>query len=308
MSTWMIARGFAVDSLTRVAYHARMVRMDGKTVLVTGSSSGIGMATAARLGALGARVVMVSRTEKRGVRARDEILRTTPGAHLDLLIADLSTTGAIRKLADEFKQRYTTLDVLINNAALITSRRKLTPEGMEMQFFVNHLAYFLLTGLLLDVLRASTPARIINVASTAHSRGVIDFDDLQLERFYRGWQAYSNTKLMNIVFTYELARRLEGTGVTVNCLHPGVIKTGLMRNFSSVVQVAWNATGRFFKQADDGAETPVYLASSPEVDGVTGKYFKYCQPIGTSAQSVDRDVQRRLWEESERLSGFTYRF
>ena len=283
-----------------------MARMDGKTVLVTGASSGIGMATAARLGALGARVVLVSRKEDRGVRARDELLRDNPSANLDLLVADLSTTGAIRKLADDVGQRYRTLDVLINNAALITSRRKLTPENMEMQFFVNHLAYFLLTGLLLDVLRRSAPSRIVNVASTAHSRGMIDFNDLQLETHYRGWQAYSNTKLMNIVFTYELARRLEGTGVTANCLHPGVIKTGLMRNFSSVVQVAWNATGRFFKQADDGAETPVYLASSPEVDGVSGKYFKNCQPLGTSQQSYDREVQRRLWEESERLSGFAY--
>ena len=280
--------------------------MDGKTVIVTGASSGIGMATAARLGALGARVVMVSRKEDRGIRARDEILRQHPGANLDLLIADLSTTQAIRRLADEFKQRYQRLDVLINNAALITSRRKTTPEGMEMQFFVNHLAYFLLTGLLLDVLRASAPSRIVNVASTAHSRGLIDFNDLQLGKNYRGWQAYANTKLMNLVFTYELARRLEGKRVDANCLHPGVIKTGLMRNFSSVVQVAWNATGRFFKQADDGAETPVYLASSPEVEGVTGKYFKYCRPVGTSAQSYDRDVQRKLWEESERLSGFTY--
>lgn len=240
------------------------------------------------------------------MRARDQLLRDHPGAHLDLLIADLSTTAAIHKLADEVKQRYQRLDALVNNAALITSRRKLTQEGMEMQFFVNHLAYFMLTGFLLDLLRTSAPSRIINVASTAHSRGVIDFNDLQLERHYRGWQAYSNTKLMNIVFTYELARRLENTGVTANCLHPGVIKTGLMRNFSSVVQVAWNATGRFFKQADDGAETPVYLASSPEVEEVTGKYFKYCKPIGTSQQSYDRDVQRRLWEESERLAGFTY--
>ena len=280
--------------------------MDGKTVLVTGASSGIGMATAARLGALGARVVLVSRKEDRGMRARDALLRDNPSANLDLLVADLSTTGAIRKLADDVGQRYRTLDVLINNAALLTSRRKLTPENMEMQFFVNHLAYFLLTGLLLDVLRQSAPSRIVNVASTAHSRGVIDFDDLQLATHYRGWQAYANTKLMNIVFTYELARRLEGTNVTANCLHPGVIKTGLMRNFSGVVQVAWNATGRFFKQADDGAETPVYLASSPDVDGVTGKYFKNCQPLGTSQQSYDREVQRRLWEESERLSGFAY--
>lgn len=285
-----------------------MTRMDGKTVLVTGASSGIGMATAGKLAALGAHVVMVSRTQPRGAKARDEILRTNPGASLELLVADLSTTTAIRHCAEQFLRKHSRLDALVNNAAMLTSRRKLTPESFEMQFFVNHLAYFLLTGLLLDVLRASKPARIINVSSTAHSRGVIDFDDLQLAEDYRGWQAYANTKLMNVVFTYELARRLEGTGITVNCLHPGVIRTKLLRNFSPVLQLAWDAAGRFFKQPDDGAETPVYLASSLEVAAVTGKYFKYCKPLGTSAQSNDRDVQRRLWAESERLAGFTYPF
>lgn len=283
-----------------------MTRMDGKTVLVTGASSGIGMATAGKLAALGARVVIVSRTQPRGAKARDELLRATPGASIEMLVADLATTTAIRKLAEAFQKKHTRLDVLVNNAAVLTSTRKLTPEGFEMQFFVNHLAYFLLTGLLLDVLRASAPARVVNVSSTAHSRGVIDFDDLQLAEAYRGWQAYANTKLMNVLFTYELARRLEGTRVTANCLHPGVIHTNLMRNFSSVMQMAWNATGRFFKKPDDGAETPVYLASSPEVESVTGRYFKYCKPLGTSQVSYDKDVQRRLWKESERLAGFTY--
>ncbi len=283
-----------------------MARMDGKTVLVTGASSGIGKATAMRLAGLNARVVMVSRTEARGQKARDEVLRASPGAPVELLIADLSTSTAIRRLADEFKTRHDRLDVLINNAGLITSRRRATPEGFEMQFFVNHLAYFMLTGLLMDVLRHSEPSRIVSVSSTAHSRGVVDFDDLQLAKDYRGWQAYANTKLMNIVFTYELARRLEGTRVTANCLHPGVIHTNLLNNFSSVLQTAWHATGRFFKTPDDGAETPVYLASSPDVATVSGKYFKYCKPLGTSAQSYDRDVQRRLWEESERLSGVVY--
>lgn len=280
--------------------------MDGKTVLVTGASSGIGLATASRLAALGAHVVMVSRTQPRGAKARAEILKTTPGASLDLLIADLATTTAIRKLAEAFQRKYSRLDVLINNAAVLTSRRTLTPEGLEMQFCVNHLAYFLLTGLLLDVLRASEPSRVINVASTAHSRGVIDFDDLQFAEAYRGWQAYANTKLMNVLFTYELARRLEGTRVTVNALHPGVIHTNLLSNFSSVLQLAWHAIGRWFKQPEDGAETPVYLAASPEVVSVSGKYFRYCKPLGTSAQSYDREIQRRLWKESERLSGFAY--
>jgi NAD(P)-dependent dehydrogenase (short-subunit alcohol dehydrogenase family) len=280
--------------------------LKGRIVLITGASSGIGEATARRLAGMGARVVMVSRTAHRGEKARERILHAHPGASLDLLVADLSTTTAIRALAGQFKSKYPRLDVLVNNAALVTSRRRTTPEGMEMQFFVNHLAYFLLTGLLLDVLRASAPARIVNVASSAQSSGMIDFGDLQMERHYRGWQAYANTKLMNVAFTYALAKRLEGTGVTANCLHPGVIHTGLMRNFSSVIHLLWMALGRWFKQPEDGAETPVYLASSPEVENVSGRYFRYCRPMDTVMVSRDPDVQRRLWEESERLSGFQY--
>lgn len=284
------------------------VRMNGKTVLVTGASSGIGEATASQLGALGAHVVLVSRDHTRGVRARDRILSAHPAASLDLLVADLSTTAAIRGLAAAFKAKYQRLDVLINNAAVMTSTRRETPDKFEMQFFVNHLAYFLLTGMLLDVIRASAPSRIVSVSSSAHSRGVIDFDDLQLHHHYRGYQAYANTKLMNILFTYELARRLEGSGVTANCLHPGVIRTGLMRGVSPVIHGLWQATGKFFKQPIDGAETPVYLASSPEAAGVTGQYFRYCRPFGTNQISYDRNVQQRLWEESERLTGFRYSF
>ncbi len=280
--------------------------MNGKIMLVTGASSGIGKATAARLAALGAHVVMVSRTARRGEAARAEILAAVPAATVDLLVADLSTTAAIRALAAEVQAKYNRLDVLINNAAVLTSRRRETPEGIEVQFFVNHLAYFLLTGLLVKTMLVSAPARIINVASTAQSSGVIDFDDLQMKRQYRGWQAYANTKLMNVMFTYELARRLDGTGVTANCLHPGVIRTKLLRNFSSALQLAWDVTGKLFKQPEDGAETPVYLASSPEVAGVTGQYFRHCRTMGTCETSYDRETQRRLWEESEQLTGFQY--
>ena len=277
-----------------------------KTILITGASSGIGEATATRLAGTGAHVVMVSRDRKRGMRARDRILRAYPSASLDTLVADLSTRDAVRTIADEFSAKYSRLDVLINNAAIITNNRRVTPEGFELQFFVNHLAYFLLTGRLLDMLRASAPSRIVNVASTAHSRGIIDFNDLQLETQYRGYQAYANTKLMNVIYTYELARRLEGTSVTANCLHPGVIRTGLMRGVSPALHLAWQALGKFFKQPSEGAETPVYLATSLDVENVSGKYFRYCQPYGTSAVSYDTEVQRRLWEESERLTGFRY--
>jgi len=279
-----------------------------KTILVTGASSGIGEATASRLAGLGEHVVMVSRDRTRGEKARDRIRRAHAAASIDLIVADLSTTAAIRALADEFKSAHDRLDVLINNAAVVTGTRHTTPEGFERQFFVNHLAYFLLTGLLLDVIRSTAPSRIVSVTSTAHSRGEIEFDDLQMTSRYNGYQMYANTKLMNIVFTYELARRLEGTRVTANCLHPGVIRTGLMRGFSPVLHGLWQATGKFFKQPAEGAETPVYLATSTEVEGVTGKYFRHCREMGTNPISYDRDVQRRLWEESEQLSGFHYPF
>jgi NAD(P)-dependent dehydrogenase (short-subunit alcohol dehydrogenase family) len=277
-----------------------------KVMLVTGASSGIGEATSSRLAGMGHHVVMVSRTDERGNRARQKILAAHPEASTDLLIADLTTTSAIRRLSEEFQSKYQRLDVLINNAAVMTSTRRVTPEGFETQFFVNHLAYFLLTGLLLETLLRSQPARVVSVSSTAHSRGVLDFDDLQMQHHYRGYEAYANTKLMNIMFTYELARRLEGRGVTANCLHPGVIRTGLMRGVSPVLHTLWQSLGKFFKQPDEGAQTPVYLATSPEVADVTGKYFRYCREMGTSRESNDRDLQRRLWEESERLGGFAY--
>ncbi|HKW15583.1 MAG TPA: SDR family oxidoreductase [Candidatus Krumholzibacteria bacterium] len=282
------------------------LRANQKVMLVTGASSGIGEATATRLAGLGHHVVMVSRTEERGNRSRQRIHAAYADASTDLLIADLTTTTALRKLAGEFNAKYDRLDVLINNAAVMTSTRRVTPEGFEMQLFVNHLAYFLLTGLLLDSLRRSQPSRIVSVSSTAHTRGVIDFNDFQMEHHYRGYEAYANTKLMNIMFTYELARRLEGSGVTANCLHPGVIRTGLMRGVSPVLHAVWQWTGKFFKQPSEGAETPVYLATSPEVEGVTGKYFRHAREMGTTRESNDRDLQRRLWEESERLTGFNY--
>ena len=276
-----------------------------KVMLVTGASSGIGEATATRLAALGAYVVMVSRDRARGERSRERILKDHPSASTELLVADLSTRSAISGLADEFNSKHEHLDVLINNAAVMTSTRR-TSEGFELQFFVNHLAYFLLTGQLMAALKRAPSARIVNVSSTAHSRGEIDFNDLQMERHYRAYDAYANTKLMNILFTYELAHRLEGTQMTSNCLHPGVIRTGLMRGVSPVLHTLWQSLGKFFKQPEEGAETPVYLATSPEVEGVSGKYFRYCREFGTSRTSNDRDLQRRLWEESERLTGYRF--
>lgn len=277
--------------------------VEEKTILITGANSGLGKATALGLAERGAHVVMTARDRKRGEKARADIVRKTGNERVDLLVADLSTTGGVRGLADDFRAAHPRLDVLVNNAAVLTGTRQVTSEGNERQLFVNHLAYFMLANLLIDMLRASAPSRVINVTSTAHSSGSIDFDDIQFEHNYKGYKAYANTKLMNMMFTYELARRLEGSGVTANCVHPGVIHTGLLRNFSFVLNALFGLLRVFFKKAREGAETPIYLAASPDVGEVTGKYFKYCRPLGSSEESYDREAQRRLWEVSETLTG-----
>jgi NAD(P)-dependent dehydrogenase (short-subunit alcohol dehydrogenase family) len=280
--------------------------MDGKVILITGANSGIGRASALGLARLGATVVMLCRSAKRGERALRWVRKHSRNDGVHLLLADLSRRQEIVDAANEFKERFRRLDVLLNNAGVLTRRRRLTADGFEVQFFVNHLAYFLMTGQLLDVLRDSAPSRIVNVASTAHSRGTLDFDNLQGEQHYNGWQQYGNTKLANIVFTYELARRLEGSGVTANCLHPGVIHTNLMSNYSKALSGLWHLLQWFFKQPDEGARTPVFLASSPAVADQSGKYYRNCAPMGTTEQSNDPVVQRRLWEVSESLTGFSF--
>lgn len=277
--------------------------MTGKICLVTGANSGIGKATATGLAALGARVVMICRDEERGRRSRQQIQSQTGSETVDLHLADLSVQQEIRDLAERLLNRYERIEVLVNNAGLMTAKRRTTIDGLEMQFAVNHLAPFLLTNLLLHRLRASAPARIITVASTAQSRGHIDFDDLQSERGYNGWQAYANSKLANVLFTYELARRLAGSGVTANCVHPGVIHTGLMRGVSPLLSWLWYLLRGFFKPAREGADTPIYLAASAAVADQSGIYFRYRKPCGTSPESQDLEVQRRLWEKSAALTG-----
>jgi NAD(P)-dependent dehydrogenase (short-subunit alcohol dehydrogenase family) len=274
--------------------------MTGKICLVTGANSGIGKVTVRRLAEMGARVVMVCRNRERGQHALDEIRRKSGAASLELLCCDLSSQKAIRNLAIEFLERYDRLHVLVNNAGLMMRRRTLTEDGLESTFAVNHLAYFLLTNLLLDVIKISAPARIINVASIAHMAGAINFDDLQCERSYSGMAAYRQSKLANILFTYEMARRLEGSGVTVNCLHPGVIATNLARDMPKVVDLALRA---FLTSPEKGADTSVYLASSPEVEGVTGKYFDDREEARSNDESYNKDVARRLWEVSAHLTG-----
>jgi NAD(P)-dependent dehydrogenase (short-subunit alcohol dehydrogenase family) len=218
------------------------------------------------------------------------------------MLADLSSQEQIRRLADDFKAAYPRLDVLINNAGVFRSERITTADGIEMTFAVNHLAYFLLTNLLLDVLKASAPSRIVNVSSGAQSNGTIDFDDLQGEKGYKGTKAYSQSKLANVLFTYELARRLEGTGVTANCLHPGAVRTNFGSGSSGVFGFMVRALRPFIISPEKGAETSIYLASSPEVEGVSGRYFVKKAEARSSDVSYDERLARRLWKVSAELT------
>jgi NAD(P)-dependent dehydrogenase (short-subunit alcohol dehydrogenase family) len=272
--------------------------LKGKTCLITGGCGGIGFETARELSRAGATTVLVCRDKARGEAARSAIAGAG-GGRVETLACDLASQKKIRALAKEFKRRFGALHVLVNNAAAVPARRTLTEDGLEMQFAVNHLAYFLLTGLLLDVLKASAPARIVNVSSGLHRRAHLDFGGLQAEKGYKGMAHYSLTKLLNIHFTYELARRLEGTGVTANTLSPGFTASGLGRNFGPVSRFVMK---RFGRTADKGADTVVYLAASPEVEGVTGAYFNKRNAERTSPESYDAAAAARLWALSEDLT------
>jgi NAD(P)-dependent dehydrogenase (short-subunit alcohol dehydrogenase family) len=281
--------------------------MAGKTCIVTGASSGIGKETARELARMGARVVMVSRDRARGEAARDDV-RGTAAGEVHLLLADLSSLAEIRRLASEILAAYARIDVLVNNAGAMYTARSVTADGFERTFATNHLGYFLLTHLLLDRIKASAPGRIVNVSSRAHERSVMNFDDLQFERGFSVRYVYGHSKLANVLFTYDLARRLEGSGVTANCLHPGVVRTGFGKNnradaLGLLVNGGIRVAGLFFIGAAKGAETSIHLASSPEVEGVTGKYFVRSKETPSSDASHDRESQRRLWEISEQMCG-----
>jgi retinol dehydrogenase 12 len=275
----------------------------GKICIVTGATAGIGEVTARELARLGATVVVVSRTPQRCMDTVARIRQETGSSSVDFLTADLSSQTAIRKLADEFKSRYPRLDVLVNNAGGFFMRRETSPDGLEMTWALDHLSYFLLTNLLLELLTASAPARIVNVSSDAHRGGHINFDDLQSQRSFAGFRAYSQAKLANIMFTYELARRLKGTGVTANALHPGFVATRFGMNNSLPVRLGMRLVSLFALKPEQGAETSIYLASSPEVEGVSGKYFTKCKPVQSSPASYDLDTARRLWEVSAKMVG-----
>jgi retinol dehydrogenase-14 len=276
--------------------------MGEKVCLITGATSGIGKATAMGLANMGASVVMVGRDRGRGEAALAEIKEGSGNASVDLKLADLSSQEQIRRLAAEFKDAYSRLDVLINNAGVIRSRRTTTADGLETTFAVNHLASFLLTNLLLDALKASAPSRIVNVASGEQRNGTIDFDDLQGEKEYKTAKAYGQSKLATVLFTYELARRLEGTGVSANCLHPGVVGTNLGSGVSGVFGFTVRALTPLMKSPEKGAQTSIYLASSSEVEGLSGRYFVKKAEARSSDVSYDEGIAGRLWEASAELT------
>jgi len=277
--------------------------MIGKICLVTGATNGIGKATAQALAQLGATVVIVGRDAQKAAQITEEIRAATDNHNIDWLLADLSSQQEIRRLAEEFKSKYAHLHVLLNNAGGTFATRQLSVDGIEMTFALNHLAYFLLTNLLLDTMEASTPARIINVSSDAHSGGKIEFDNLQGERSYTSFKPYGNSKLANILFTSELARRLEGTGVTVNALHPGLTSTGFGKNNPGFFMKIMGAVIPLVARSPEkGAETSIYLASSPEVQSITGKYFVDCKVTQPALQAADRAVASKLWDVSAEMA------
>lgn len=276
--------------------------MKGKTVLITGASQGIGKQAAIELASMGATLVLICRNRQRAEAAVEEIHRRSGNAApIDVIFADLSIQAEVRRAAAEFKSRHSQLHVLLNNAGLILPERRVTVDGLEETFATNHVAYFLLTDLLLDVLKASAPARIVNVSSEAHRYPLdVQFDDLQFERGYGQWGAYGQSKRANLLFTYELARRLEGTGVTVNALHPGAVRSNFGHN-GGVLTFLVKLSGAFMISVEKGARTSVYLASSPEVEGVSGRYFSRCRPVRSARSTYDVETQRRLWEITEQL-------
>ncbi|HEX7969447.1 MAG TPA: SDR family oxidoreductase [Stellaceae bacterium] len=278
--------------------------MQGKVCVITGATSGIGLVAAERLAAMGARLVLVGRDKTRGEAALARIKARAPGAAPRILYGDLSLLAEIDRIAAEIGALEPRIDVLVNNAGAMFAERGVTADGLERTFALNHMAYFGVTNRLKGNLAAAAPARIVNVASAAHHRAAsgLDFADLQSEHGYHYFTVYGRSKLANILFTRELARRLAGSGVTANCLHPGFVATRFGNNNSGFFNIGIRIAKLFAISPEKGAETIVYLASSPEVANVSGGYFSGCRPTKTSRAAQDDAAARRLWEESARLA------
>jgi len=274
-------------------------------VLVTGANSGMGKATALALAKTGAQVVMLCRHPGRGQAALEEIRSASNNKSVMLMLCDLASIEDICRFADAFRSRYSTLSVLINNAGILASRRQLTKDGYELNFGVNYLGHFLLTNLLLDLI-IPAKGRIVTLSSVAHKIGSIHFDDINLTSSYGWLKAYSQSKLANVLFTYELALRLKETGATANCLHPGVVATNIIVDRQTGLgSLTARLMKHFFISPEQGAETAIYLATSPEVQGVSGQYFRRKQPIESSQLSYDLETAVRLWDLSERMAGLS---
>jgi retinol dehydrogenase-14 len=278
-------------------------RMTGKTCVLTGATSGIGRETAVGLAGLGARLALVCRDRGRGEATAADIAVRTGNRDVVLHLADLSSRRDVRRVAEELLATHPQIHVLVNNAGVVNLRRTLTEDGIETVFATNHLAYFQLTLLLLGRLRASAPARIVNVASDAHHWGRLDLDDLGNAKRYRAMQVYGQSKLANILFTYELARRLAGTSVTANCLHPGAVATHLGHNNGAIARTLARLLVPFFRTPAQGAATSIWLASAPDAEGLSGQYFVDCKAKRSSPASYDETMARRLWDASLQLTG-----
>jgi NAD(P)-dependent dehydrogenase (short-subunit alcohol dehydrogenase family) len=275
--------------------------MKGKVCVVTGATSGIGLEIAGGLAELGATVVITGRNEDLGNQVVRDIKKRTGNSLIELMIADFTTQKEVHKLADRLKNRYDKIDVLVNNAGLYQPEHTITPDGVELTFAVNYLAPFLLTHLLLDPLRRAAPSRVVNMASSFHKRGYLDFENINFNNGnYSGMQAYMNSKLALLHFTYKMAKKLEPMGITMNAVHPGIVKTNLPRErkfYGFILRII-----PFFLTAKQGAKTPIYLASSPEVRDVTGKYFIKKKPVKSSKKSYDKEMREKLWNLSLKLT------
>lgn len=289
---------------------AKTWTLEGKTCLITGATQGIGRVTARELAPLGPHLLIVARDQRRGTELVDELKKSSGNPNIELFIADLSIQADVRRLAAEVMAKHKQLHLLLNNAGAVFTTRQLTPDGHETTFALNHLGYFLLTDLLLDLLKRtaseSGEARIVNVASNAHVRvkNGLDFDDLMSERSYSTFDVYSRSKFANILFTYELARRIQASGargLTVNCLHPGFVASGFGHNNGPLMSLVMKLASPFALSPQEGAKTMIYLCKSPEVSGVTGKYFVKSREARSNRASYDEAAARRLWEISEQL-------
>ncbi len=278
--------------------------LSGKVMLITGATSGLGLATAEGLAAAGAHVILGARSAERGAEAAAQVTSVTGSREVEVVVADLSSRAGVDQMVTEVLERYNQLDVLVNNAGVDVGQRQVTPDGLELTFAVNYMAPFLITNGLLGLLRASAPARVLNVASGGYKGGKLDLEDLQSERHFNGQRAYNSSKLALILFTYELARRLNGTAVTANAVDPGFVRgTQIGGTLPFGYQVLGTLMWPFMAPVKKGAETAVWAASDPSLEASTGRYFKRCQAIETDAPTHDQALARQLWLTTEQLAG-----